>query len=114
PHGDQPLSSATVQLRSRRMAPLTLDILIGGPPPPSLPSRFCPTGKCLLTWSKKSLLMPPFNVFAETSALASGGRAMVTPPLIDLSETALFTSAKVALTEPLTVDNATLPASPRA
>ena len=55
PHGDQRLSSATVQLRSRWIAPLTVDILIAGPPPPSLPSRFCPTGKCLFAWSEKSL-----------------------------------------------------------
>ena len=71
-------------------------------------------GKCFFAWRAKSLLIPPVSVFAETFALASGGRAMVTLPLTDLSETDFFSSAKFALTEPLTVDSSTWPASPAA
>ena len=62
-------------------------------------------GKCFFAWRPKSLLIPPVSVFAETFALASDGRATVTLPLTDLRETDFFNSEKVALTEPLTVDN---------
>src|SRR5213594_3833144 len=87
---DQRFSSATALLRSIRMAPFTVDRFTAGPPSPSLPSRFCPMGKCFFAWSAKSLLMPPVSVCAETFALFSGGRATVTLPLTDLSETDFF------------------------
>src|SRR4030095_2070378 len=103
----QRLSIATVLLRSIRMPPLTVDRSIDGPPAPSLPSRFCPMGKCFFVWRPKSLWIPPVNVWAETFALASVGKATVKLPLTDLSETDFFNSAKSALTEPLTVDNST-------
>src|SRR5438034_9668568 len=84
--------------------PLTLDILMTGPPFPSRVSRFLPTGKWDFTFSPKSLLMPPFSVLPERSASVSLGNATVTLPFTDLRDASFFTSKKLALTEPLTLE----------